>query len=73
MIISVNKEEIYYVETDSTEHSDYRRVGPNNWEQRMGESWESVYFEIDELEREFQEYVAKNRKWQLVKLDRRPY
>ena len=36
---------------------DYKRFGPNCWEKRYGDSWESVLFkEEEELEAAYQEW-----------------
>ncbi len=45
----------HYVETDERDWPEYRRWGPDNWEQRMGESWEGCYDE--KIEKQFQEWM----------------
>lgn len=56
MITKVTKSIIYYIETNEEEYSDYIRHGSDNWDNRMGESYEPVY-NCDGLEKEFQEYI----------------
>lgn len=57
MIKKVSKHSYCFVETDDKEFYDYRRLGPDNWEVRMGESWETCGCE--ELEQKFQEYIKQ--------------
>ncbi len=49
--VEITKQTIHYMEYDNT---DYRRIASNVWEERMGESWESVYIREKELEKVFQ-------------------
>ena len=47
------------VETTDDEWPIYQRYASDNWENRMGESWETV-FESEELEQAYQSYKLKN-------------
>lgn len=61
-IVDVQLEDtpIYYVTTDKEIYNTYRRLSSEVWEVAMGESWESVYIEHDELEKLFQEYMNES-------------
>ena len=52
----------WIVETDRSEFPEFRRLDADNWEQRMGESWEPVWGEESELEAAFQEHLNKKGK-----------
>lgn len=55
-VYALTQQTIQYVIFEDTEY-DYRRLGPGDWEVRMGESWESVYPpQSTELESSFDEY-----------------
>lgn len=58
-IINVTKSMTYYVETD-TEDFPYYRTNENgtDWENLMGDSWESVY-NVEELQKLFLDYKDK--------------
>lgn len=57
-ILNVEKSTTFYVETDNPEFGGrYRRGENGGWELQMGESWESVYFDEDELEAAFREFL----------------
>jgi hypothetical protein len=57
-IKSVTPIKSYIVETDDKDWPIYRRAaGSNSWGNLMGESWETCYFEEDELEKAFQEFT----------------
>ncbi|QGT54428.1 hypothetical protein b3_0184 [Synechococcus phage B3] len=61
-IINVTKCITYYVETNSDEFPDYRTdENGENWENAMGESWETVYFygnkNHNQLPELFQQYL----------------
>lgn len=63
MITVTNTEEVVvtYVSTDVKEFGgDFRRLSKDCWEQRMGESWETVYND-EELEVAFQTYITKEK------------
>jgi len=51
--------EAYIMEVDDpkVDFPIYRRNAEDNWEQLIGESWESVHFKIYELESAFQEAI----------------
>ncbi len=55
-IVSVERRIIYYVETDEEEYNNYLRHGADNWDIRMGESYETES-DCKELEQKFQEYL----------------
>lgn len=60
-ILKVSPWITYYIETDDPEFGGmYRRGGSkDSWEQLMGDSWEPVYFRQEELEEQFQKYIAE--------------
>lgn len=61
-IESVVKSVTYYVDTkkdDSNYARTFMRGENGGWDERMGESWETVYSEEDELEAAFKGYMAK--------------
>jgi hypothetical protein len=47
----------HFVTTDETDWPYYRRWGPENWENLMGESWEPSYTSETTLEVAFQEWM----------------
>lgn len=57
MIKTFSRQTYFYIETDDKEFSNYRRLGPDNWEVRMGESWETC--SCEDLEKEFQEHLKE--------------
>ena len=58
MIVDIRPSKSWIVETDEDTWFIHRRNGPDNWEVMMGESWEQFY-NCEELEKEFQLYVAR--------------
>jgi hypothetical protein len=52
-IISVE----YHIETDEMDYPNYIRTEGGAWRRWMGESTESVYIGVNELEEAFQEYI----------------
>jgi len=59
-ILEASEVTSWIIETDETCWPTFRRNGPNNWEQLMGESWEGVYFEEAKLEGLFQDFLRKH-------------
>ena len=61
-INSVDKNIIFYIETDEQGWNYYTRHSSINWTLRMGESDEVIYDEnkINQLEKLFQNYENKN-------------
>ena len=55
-IKSITEINMFLVE--SVEGDYYRRVGPHDWEQLYGESWEPNFNDSD-LERSFTDYLKK--------------
>jgi len=56
-ILKVIEKKYFFVETDSNDFGgDFRRGENGYWEQRMGESWETVYDDA-ELEKLFNEWM----------------
>lgn len=45
-----------FIETDEENYPLYRRGGPEQWENLMGESWESYYDDGGELEAAYQAF-----------------
>ena len=58
-ILSADECKGVFVETDDEPWSDYRRWGPDNWEVRMGESWEPHYA-CEEIEAAYQAWNTRN-------------
>lgn len=59
-VLKVTKCIEFYVETDNPEFGgDYRRSEFGSWEQRMGESWETLGDDT-EIESAFKEYMLNN-------------
>lgn len=56
--VRVNKSTCHFVEVDTGFYPEYRRWSADCWEQRMGESWESVYGE-EQLEKAFIQYLSE--------------
>lgn len=56
-ILAIEEHTIHYVSTDQHE---YCRIAADNWEIRIGESWEPCFFQEQELERKFQEYKQES-------------
>ena len=48
------------IETDEDIWSTYRRYEGGGWENRMGESWESIY-DDEELEAAYQKYKVESK------------
>lgn len=48
-----------YVTVEGEQYIQYRRMGPDNWEALMGQSWETEFF-ADEIEAAYQEFKARN-------------
>ena len=59
-IKEVTKSTVFYVKTGGNEPRQYTRYSSDNWSVLMGESEEPVY-ECQELEEEFQRYIAKKK------------
>jgi len=59
MIIAIEKSFYFSVIKNGGEFSYYRRYSADDWEVRMGESWESVYLELVDLEKDFQKFVKE--------------
>lgn len=57
MIKALSRHSYFYVGTDDADFPDHRRLGPDNWEVRMGESWETC--SCEELEKDFQEHIKE--------------
>lgn len=57
-IIKVSEDTYFSVKTDDPVWPYYRRNGPESWENLMGESWEPVYFQEEELEKAFNEFIS---------------
>lgn len=55
MDVTQNSVPLYYVTTDEMEFNLYRKHG-DNWEVAMGESWETVYTGVHELDELFKEW-----------------
>jgi hypothetical protein len=59
-VLNVKRLVSFFVETDDHNFGgDYRRGENGGWEQRMGESWETVYDDT-EIEAAFQEWTCSN-------------
>lgn len=54
-ILEVSEVTSFIVKTDNDCWPIYRRNGPDNWENLMGESWEGIY-DTDDLEVAFLAY-----------------
>lgn len=57
-VISIEPSYSEVIETDADEWPTYRRYGPDNWENLMGESWETV-FDTERLEAAYQAAKAQ--------------
>jgi hypothetical protein len=56
-ILEVSEHSYFHVKVDSSYWPNYRRNGPEDWENLMGESWEAIY-DCEDLEKAFTEFVS---------------
>ncbi len=54
-ITKIDTSHVTYVEVE--DEGSYLRFGENSWLRQYGESWESCYFEEQELEKAYKEYT----------------
>lgn len=59
-ILNIVKAVTFYIDTDNKDYGLFRRGENGEWEQLMGESWESCYFLETELEAAFQAFIRSN-------------
>lgn len=59
-VARVEMSQTEYVETNERDSSGYRRNGPDDWEQLLGESWESAY-PCNELEAAYQLFIEERK------------